>query len=246
MQLCRSSHADEGPDDLSGLTRALFDEPPLAVVRALDVGLLVPGPDHVEAVATLVGIVGVAPAASSLRELGIGVVDRWGFGLRRDGGYLIGDVSELGERFPRLERLTLAAVRPRAERGLRLPSLTTLSLESPTGLGRLLRALEAPRLRHLALVRTDDTDDLVEQLASSLPGHLEVLELPSGALTDEGALTLAEAAARSRTLRRVDVTRNLLGPTGLDALHRAGVTTVGDRTQRTRDPEAEDDGDEDP
>lgn len=236
LHLCRSSHAGDGPDDLFSLARALFDEPPLAVVRSLDIGMLVLGPDHRDAVEELLAMVAEAPAGSSLREAGLGIVDTFAYSLRRGGGYEIGDVSVIGERFPRLQRLTLAATTFHAARGLRLPSLTTLSLEAPTGLAPLLAALDAPRLRHLALLRTDDTDELMERLAAStLPTHLETLDLASGALTDTGAAQLVEAARRSRTLRRVDVTRNLLSQQGIDLLHAAGVTTIGNRTQRAAD-----------
>jgi len=244
LHLCRSSHVEEGPPDLLPVARALLESPPLAVVRSLALGLLHPT-DNTGAVEELLAFAGSAPVGAGLRALAIGELDgRIGdLGPEWQPGPL-GDVSAPLAPFVRLETLTIRGAGARADGRLELPSLNLLLLEAEEGLESILAALEAPRLRVLALRATADTDLLVARLAMMpFASTLERLDLGESALTDAGARTVAELAARWRRLVWVDVTRNRLTADGLAALHRAGVSTVGDRSQR---PITDENDDEEP
>ena len=74
-------------------------------------------------------------------------------------------------------------------------------------LARVLEQIQVPALYHLELIKTENTDELVDAIAAFTPKVRE-LDLSFGKLTDVGARALAEA--RLEGLDRLDVTRNHL------------------------------------
>ncbi len=126
-------------------------------------------------------------------------------------------LRELRVRTQALSRGTLAALA-----SAKLPELERLELwlgERPdhdvradnTALLGLLTRAELPKLRHLALCRSGDTETLVEMLCRSpLLERLETLSLARGNLGGEGAELLVRSAKRFEKLQRLDVSANRL------------------------------------
>ncbi len=91
--------------------------------------------------------------------------------------------------------------------------------------------IDAPELRHLALVGLSSADEIVAHLTrSTLASRLTRLDLRSGSLTDEGARTLAESLAPNGRCN-LDVDACLLSPQGV-ALLRGKFSVVTADGQR--------------
>ncbi len=127
-----------------------------------------------------------------------------------------------------LKQLTVITTEPAAIASLLsgdFPALETLELDcgeapiDPAVVKRLLEAERLPLLRHLALVRTAKTDELVEPLADSpLLPRLHSLSLAGGRL--RSARTLVERAAAFSALKTLDLSNNELTaiPPGLSSI----------------------------
>ncbi|MGC4119791.1 MAG: TIGR02996 domain-containing protein [Myxococcales bacterium] len=113
-----------------------------------------------------------------------------------------------------------------------LPSLTALDLWFGSArygcdcdldpLSPLLDGLVFPGVTRLGLRNAEFEDELARAIGEApIAERLESLDLSMGTLGDDGARSLAAQARRFPNLKRLDVSRNFLGPEGIAALQRA-------------------------
>jgi hypothetical protein len=89
-------------------------------------------------------------------------------------------------------------------------------------LATILSGARYPSLRHLALINSVYTDDLVDDLVNApLAARLVSLDLTMGDMTDRGVTTLISLRARFPQLERLVVAHNLVGSAALTALRGA-------------------------
>jgi uncharacterized protein (TIGR02996 family) len=136
-----------------------------------------------------------------------------------------------------LKHLVVVTTEPSAVQSLvdaRFPALESLELDcgenvvDPAALATLSSGAFLPSLKHLALVRTQSTELVVQHLAkSALLPKLKTLSLAGGTLSEPDALTGAAFAH----LERLDVSANALTAQAAKTLASSGAKTDAQRVK---------------
>jgi uncharacterized protein (TIGR02996 family) len=142
--------------------------------------------------------------------------------------HLAGTRMSFGDREMRgLKQLTVVMTEPSALTSLiegRFPALQALELDAGDGpldleaVKRFVEGTRTPKLTRLSLLRTANTDQVLEVLrASRLLERLGALSLAGGTLSNGGASSLVEHAAAFAHLSSLDLSGNLITapPAGL-------------------------------